>query len=244
MAVTVHEIAPNTWLFDENGGVNLYLIAGSSMAVLLDTGFDGSWLPEKVRELTDLPVTLVHTHYHGDHTGGDHLWSPIWIHESDMDGLLSQPGHEDLDVHPLYDREVISLGSRRLQVIHVPGHSPGSIALLDIENRLLFSGDTVMRQPVFLQNPDSNAEDFLRSLDKLSAMSDKFDLIYPCHDTWPVGVEELAYLRMCAQDALSGKAPEDITLELETPEGLKLIYFEGFKHGNCGVITAEKMKHA
>ena len=242
MAVTVHEIAPNTWLFDENGGVNLYLIAGKKYAVLLDTGFDGSWLPDKVRELTELPVTMVHTHYHGDHTGGDRLWSPIWIHESEVGELLSQPGHEDLDVHPLHEGEVIDLGGRHLKIIHIPGHSPGSIALLDVENRMLFSGDTVMTQPVFLHNPDSDVHDFLASLDKLASISDSFDVIYPSHASWPLGIEQLAYLRKCALDALSGKEPVNIDIDLETPEGLMSLHFEGYKSGNCGVITAEKPK--
>lgn len=239
MAYTMTEVAPKTWLFDENEGVHIYLIAGEKYALLLDTGFDGSWLPEQVRELTDLPVTLVHSHHHGDHTGGDANWSPVWIHEEEVGELLSQPGHEQLDVHPLYDREVIDLGGRRLQIIHVPGHSRGSIALLDIDNRMLFSGDTVMRQPVFLQNSDSDAYSFLESLDKLAARSEEFDRIYPSHGDYPIGIEDIAYLRKCTMDALAGKEPVEMEIELETPVGMMKLRFKGYKSGTCGVITEE-----
>lgn len=240
MAVTIHEIAPNTWLFDENGGVNLYLIAGTKHALLLDTGFDGSWLPETVKGLTDLPVTMVHTHYHGDHTGGDRFWEPIWIHDSEVGELLCQEGHGDLEVHPLFDGEVIDLGGRRMRIIHVPGHSPGSIALLDVENRMLFSGDTVMTQPVFLHAPDASTAEFLASLDKLAELSESFDAIYPSHASWPLGIEHIAFLRKCAMDAMADKEPVDIDLDLETPEGLMSLHFEGYKSGGCGIITAEK----
>jgi glyoxylase-like metal-dependent hydrolase (beta-lactamase superfamily II) len=40
------------------------------------------------------------------------------------------------------DGDVIDLGDRRLEVLHLPGHTPGSIALWEPEARLLFSGDT------------------------------------------------------------------------------------------------------
>lgn len=239
MAFTVTEIAPKTWLFDENGGVNIFLIAGEKYALLLDTGFDGSWLPEKVRELTDLPVTLVHTHCHGDHTGGDINFQPVWIHEAEVDELLSQEGHGELEVHPLHDREVIDLGGRRLAIIHVPGHSPGSIALLDVDNRMLFSGDTVMRQPVFLQNENSDPHAFLESLDKLASFSESYDVIYPSHDAYPLGIEDLAYLRKATMDALAGKEPVEMEIELETPVGMMKLRFKGYKSGPCGVITEE-----
>ena len=41
------------------------------------------------------------------------------------------------------DGDVVDLGDRRLEVLHVPGHTPGSIALWEAESGLLFSGDTV-----------------------------------------------------------------------------------------------------
>lgn len=44
---------------------------------------------------------------------------------------------------PVADGDVIDLGDRRLEVLHVPGHSPGSIALWEADAGLLFSGDTL-----------------------------------------------------------------------------------------------------
>lgn len=40
------------------------------------------------------------------------------------------------------DGEIIDLGGRRLEILHVPGHTPDAVALLDAENGLLFTGDT------------------------------------------------------------------------------------------------------
>ncbi|WP_067793877.1 MBL fold metallo-hydrolase [Actinomadura formosensis] len=48
----------------------------------------------------------------------------------------------------LGEGDVIDLGGRRLEVLHLPGHTPGSIALLDAERDALFSGDIVAARPV------------------------------------------------------------------------------------------------
>ena len=239
MAIKTENIAPNTWLFDENGGITLYLIAGEERAVLIDTGFDGSWLPEAVKALTDKPVMLVHSHAHGDHTGGDMLWGELWMHEAEFDDLLSQPGHGELKLHPLADGDVIDLGNRTLEVIHIPGHSPGSIALLDKQGRILFSGDTVMAQPVFLQNPNSSYTDFAASQKKLLARADEFDRIYPCHDVWPVGKQDMEDLLACAERAIAGEEPEDTPISMPGPGGggWETIPFRGFKKGRVGVVV-------
>jgi glyoxylase-like metal-dependent hydrolase (beta-lactamase superfamily II) len=51
------------------------------------------------------------------------------------------PGAEPTSL--VEEGDVIDLGDRQLEVLHVPGHTPGSIALWESETGLLFSGDTV-----------------------------------------------------------------------------------------------------
>ena len=55
------------------------------------------------------------------------------------------------DIIPVRDGNSIDLGGRRLEVIEIPGHTPGSIAILDVERRILFSGDTVQDGSIFLR---------------------------------------------------------------------------------------------
>ncbi|MBR1781195.1 MAG: MBL fold metallo-hydrolase [Oscillospiraceae bacterium] len=163
----LHPLGPGLWEIGD-AGINLYLIAGSERAIMLDTGF-GSFvgLRALAEGLCGLPTLLVHTHAHGDHTGSDHEWAEAWLHPGEWARFRSDRG-EGVRLLPLEDGQRFDLGGRTLEVIHVPGHSAGSVALLDRENRLLFSGDTVMTQPVFLFNPECSPADFLSSLDYLA----------------------------------------------------------------------------
>ncbi len=56
---------------------------------------------------------------------------------------------------PLAETAVFALGGRTLQVIPTPGHTPGSICLLDAGARLLFTGDTVVPGTILMFLPDS-----------------------------------------------------------------------------------------
>jgi glyoxylase-like metal-dependent hydrolase (beta-lactamase superfamily II) len=44
---------------------------------------------------------------------------------------------------PVYDGEIIDLGDRPLEIVHVPGHTPGSISVLDRIQRTLIGGDPI-----------------------------------------------------------------------------------------------------
>lgn len=77
------------------------------------------------------------------------------------------------------DGDVFDLGGRRLEVIHTPGHSPGSICLLDKENRLLFTGDTVN---VSMALTGHDFHEYNASLRRLWARESEFDSICIGHE--------------------------------------------------------------
>jgi glyoxylase-like metal-dependent hydrolase (beta-lactamase superfamily II) len=66
--------------------------------------------------------------------------------------------------------DVIDLGDRRFDVIHLPGHSPGSIALWETVTGILFSGDTVYDGPLIDDAYHSNVGDYIRSMERLRAL--------------------------------------------------------------------------
>ena len=228
--------APGLWVLEEVG-VNLFLIAGESRAVLVDSGFGGNpELRREVEELCGLPVELVHTHGHGDHTGGDTLWEEVWLHPGDWPEYRRMRG-ENTRLRPLEEGMVFDLGGRRLEAIHIPGHTPGSVALLDRANRLLFSGDTVMTQPVFLMPPNGCAEEFRKSLERLKGLSGEFDTIYPCHQTWPLTSEPaLSALMDCARRAEQGD--EDRLTEFAIDLVIAVERFKGYEKDGFGVAVA------
>ena len=111
--------------------------------------------------LIDLPIKVVTTHVHWDHIGGHSLFNDISVHVDDAEWLkngipvpmnviksnlmkepFSKMPPKEFDIHKynvytgnptktLIDNEVIDIGSRKIKVIHTPGHSPGHICLLE-----------------------------------------------------------------------------------------------------------------
>jgi glyoxylase-like metal-dependent hydrolase (beta-lactamase superfamily II) len=69
----------------------------------------------------------------------------------------------------LADGDVLDLGDRSLEVIHAPGHSPGSICLWEARSGALVSGDVLVDgEPLLDELPRSNAADFAASLRRLA----------------------------------------------------------------------------
>jgi len=84
------------------------------------------------------------------------------------------------------DGDIINLGDeRKITVIFTPGHTPDSISLFDIQERLLFVGDTFYQGPIFLYRPETNLEDYIKSLENLVCVikTNKVELIIPSHNT-------------------------------------------------------------
>jgi len=89
----------------------------------------------------------------------------------------------------LPESRLIDLGERTIKIIEIPGHTPGSICLLDVERKILFSGDMVCDSGVLLNLPHSKSvHTFQESINKLKALSINGDLnlIYPSHHTIPI----------------------------------------------------------
>lgn len=70
----------------------------------------------------------------------------------------------------LADGDIIDLGDRQFEVIHTPGHSPGGIALWEAASGVLISGDIVYDGPLVEETYHSNAEDYLRSMQRLARL--------------------------------------------------------------------------
>ncbi|MCM8795840.1 MAG: MBL fold metallo-hydrolase [Candidatus Omnitrophica bacterium] len=138
--------------------VNCYILAikENSPAIIIDPGDE----KEKIKIVLDKfqlkPALIINTHGHIDHIGCDEAFGvEIYIHKEDvpllknsrlnLSQMLGAPFSVKGRIHSLEDKENIKAGEIELQVIHVPGHTPGGIALLmrKPKNNLLFTGDTL-----------------------------------------------------------------------------------------------------
>lgn len=88
----------------------------------------------------------------------------------------------------------------------MPGHTPGSVAVLDVTRRRLFSGDPVQDGRIFMFGPQREMHAYLRSLERLETMAGAFDEIYPSHASCPVKPDLIPALIAAAETILAGKA--------------------------------------
>jgi glyoxylase-like metal-dependent hydrolase (beta-lactamase superfamily II) len=98
----VTELAEDVWQLTEPGHVCSWLVAGEDSAALIDTGCGFAAIRPIVEALTDRPVTVVHTHHHFDHVGGDGEFEEILIHPLGVEGLARAVPRELLDAYLQY----------------------------------------------------------------------------------------------------------------------------------------------
>lgn len=200
------KISDHFWIFEENG-VRSFFFEGTERAMLVDTGFGTLNLPEMAAELTNLPVFLVNTHTDKDHTGQNKAFQPVYMHPAEMDRYQNAlpEGCHMKDVRPLWEGDVIDLGRWRFEVILTPGHTPGSIMLLEREKRMLLSGDSIQDGNIFMFGAGRNMAAFQSSLTKIMTMADAFDSIWPSHGSYPLTTDIIPGILQGTRDLLDGK---------------------------------------
>ena len=172
----------------EQGFVRCYLFIGEEKAMLVDAAFGGEDnLKERVASLTDKPVQLVVTHADPDHIGYIANFDKAYVNEAEFPACREMLKNAGTELCALKEGDVIDIGGRSFEVLQVPGHTPGSIALLDRGNRIIVTGDLISKMlPVFLFGEGRDYDAYLNTMGRLSEMKDAFDLIYPSHGPFPL----------------------------------------------------------
>ncbi len=155
---------------------------------------------------------IVITHAHPDHAGSctalmKKTHAKLYIHKDDLNMLLGKaPPREPRDLlekivafmskhffkyPPPEDAVLLNenssiQGFEDLKVIHTPGHTPGSLSILDVKNTTLFCGDAINNRAGKLIGPHKhftfNRKQAWRSVAKIGALS--FDTLCPGHGPW------------------------------------------------------------
>ncbi len=199
----VIQMNEDTWRI-ENGMVRFFLLKGTQKALLIDTGMTVLHARQIASALTGLPVFLLNTHADPDHTGGNGQFESFFMHPADEAQYRAsgKGGH----LIPVEDGDEIDLGNRKLRVIHLPGHTPGSIAVLDTGRRVLLSGDPIQEHGrIFMFGEHRNMRDYVISLRKLDRMTGEFDEIWPSHGDFPLSPGCIRKLADGAEKILEGK---------------------------------------
>ena len=200
-------LRPDTWRIDD-GGVRFFLLCGSERALLVDSGMTVKDAREIAQGLTSLPLSLLNTHADRDHTGSNDEFGEVMMHP-DEEPLYRKNGFENR-VNPVRGCDVIELGDRPLTVVDLPGHTPGSIALLDRKNRVLISGDPIQRNGnIFMFGGHRSMGRYVESLKALLPLLGEVDEIWPSHADLPVSPSVVPLLIGGAERILRGELSGD-----------------------------------
>ena len=127
---------------------------------------------------------IVNTHGHSDHISGNSLLKkkysvPVCIHAHDAHFLTGLGENTQPANILLEDEELLKFGKVTLKIMHTPGHTPGSISL--VEEKLVFTGDTLFAGGIGRTDlPGGSDLDMRLSLEKLLRLPEYY-VVYPGH---------------------------------------------------------------
>lgn len=206
-----------------------YLLLGSNQAALIDTGMGVSNIQIEVENITNLPLIVLNTHTHFDHTGDNFRFQNIACfddnfeienlnkgHSNQFCKTFMQPGSyrhlpsgfepNEYKINPskitkkLQHSDQIDIGNRILIIHHTPGHSPGSLCIEDKKHNLLFTGDTYYRGTIFLHLPGSSYGKFVESCIYLNSFISKIEALCPGHNECFAPKDDIAFLHEAIND--------------------------------------------
>jgi glyoxylase-like metal-dependent hydrolase (beta-lactamase superfamily II) len=251
----VHVVEPGVFALVESRQqqeVISWLIVGTTRALLFDTGMGMRPLQPVVARLTALPVTVLNSHTHLDHVGGNAEFTdvramPTSFTRGNMRGKTHAQvadeatpaalcGNTSVGFDPatyrirpwtsagdVRDGATFDLGGRTIDVIAVPGHTPDAIALHDRAAGLLWTGDTFYAGPIWLFMPETDLDAYLASIGKLAALAPSLRRVLPGHNTVVAAPALLGTVRDAMLAIRAG------TIAGTTPEpGQRLFTFESF----------------
>jgi len=176
---------------------NIWHVRGKNFDLLIDTGMGLRPLKKEIAGLSGNPIKVVSTHCHFDHIGGAHEFDCRLGHQQEREIHANPDQHNTGDWNAfvraetflrlpddgfvlenysvkaapltgyLDEGDVLDLGNRVFQILHLPGHSPGSIALYDSKSGCLFSGDVVYDGDLLDTLYHSDREIYRESLSRL-----------------------------------------------------------------------------
>jgi glyoxylase-like metal-dependent hydrolase (beta-lactamase superfamily II) len=165
----IHEYNPNFFILRESGCVHfekpfLYVIFGNDKALLEDTGAGqidtapvvmdliAKWAKQN-NKTGPVPLIVVHSHAHGDHTAGDPGFknlAHVQLVPATVAALQTAFGIKKWPT----DIVSIDLGGRIVDLIPIPGHDVAGIALYDRRTAVLLTGDSFYPGRLYVGQPE------------------------------------------------------------------------------------------
>ncbi len=248
----ITEIADKLYHIYDSLDVFYSLIVGTEYALIIDSGYGFGNVYETVRSLTDLPIRIINTHGHIDHIQGNVHFKEVLIHKDDFEiyrkhsslimkaglymnvksilppdqkGLLKYLKPITKKLKAISDGEIIELGNREVEVIHTPGHTKGSVCILDKKTRTLISGDSFSSHIWLCLNESTSISEYIKTVEKVISRSSDFNEIISSHSLARFKPTILPKIKHCAENISIEKSRS----YMAALAGESLIYKEGFE---------------
>ncbi len=194
------------WRSMSANNCNTYLIRGDSSCVLIDPGHLRLFehvevaLGQASLSMEDIDLVLV-THFHPDHIEGAKLFKdkgiPFAVHGTDWETLKSLGRHtgagggmESWEPTFFLEEGDLQLKDLSLEIIHTPGHSPGSVSIYWPQKKVLATGDVLFRDGLGRTDlPGGSGRVLKESIRKLSTYD--VELLLPGHGDAVSGKENV-----------------------------------------------------
>ncbi|MET1014469.1 MAG: MBL fold metallo-hydrolase [Paenisporosarcina sp.] len=189
---------------------NCYVVSNKNRECLIfDPGEEGLKLIKEIKKLQLKPLAIVLTHAHFDHIGAvdivrDEFNLPVFIHRAEKDWLTNpiKNGSSRFNDLPnivgrpadiLLDEEsMLEIGSFSFQVIHTPGHSPGSLTFWFSHEEFAIVGDTLFQGSIGRTDlPNGNVTELMKSIHQKLLTLPEQTICYPGHGQPTTPVEEM-----------------------------------------------------
>ncbi len=218
----ITKLEDQMWVVETADKTTMYIVEGKDKAMLIDTGTRCENLPEVIRKISQKQLIVLITHIHGDHSGNMDQFKEVYFHAADTVLLkMEKPYHGKINF--VTDGQVFDLGGKKLEISHMPAHTPGSIVVLDQKAGNCYSGDAFGSGQVWLQlRPFSPIKTYISSLRKMEKLMDGgITKIYCGHYPYVKKAYDKSYLvamRELAQSlengTASGAKPYDLKVSI------------------------------
>lgn len=170
---TYGDIANNIYIIYMNDGGSAYVI---------DAGFAPEEIYSELKKHRLTPKGIILTHSHFDHIAAcDALYRlikvPVFIHKKELKFI------KGCECIPLNDGDRLELDGIFLDIVHTPGHSKGSICILDKSGLNAFTGDTIFSTDTgYVTFEGGSGEEMMDSIKELDSLLTDDYFILPGHD--------------------------------------------------------------
>lgn len=227
-----------------------YLISDGGESLLWDTGSGRRDIAPLVARHGAAELRAFPSHMHFDHLGGIECFGAVTLADLAVLRAVEQDDGTVIPTEEMYlgaceglnaprfavsrwckPGEVVTVGRRRMEVLHTPGHSPDSVSLWEGDRARLYAADFIYPGEVYAQTPGASLRDYLRVLDQLLILLPVQVEILCAHgvaqggisDVPRLGYDDLENLRRAISTVL-GTPPHDG--ELQVNDRMALLYSE------------------